>query len=164
MASSSLTPGWTHIFEYFFTSLFAQSREKEARSRDYALLSFWMNSSVLYSAQYHRQHCTLHSFEQFGALYMHNHDDKYPARPGFEPGTCRLQAPVDTNEHTTCKEIIQQTSYIPSLKQHWENAWCLLGIHVHVFIANTDLPQIKSRLEGATIRSLAEGGTEQFLK
>ena len=31
---------------------------------------------------------------------MHNHDDKYPSRPGFEPGgpTPRLQAPVDTNE------------------------------------------------------------------
>ena len=29
---------------------------------------------------------------------MHNHDDKYPTRPGFEPGTSRLQAPVDTNE------------------------------------------------------------------
>ena len=29
---------------------------------------------------------------------MHNHDDKYPARPGFEPGTSRLQAPVDRNE------------------------------------------------------------------
>ena len=28
---------------------------------------------------------------------MHNHDDKYPARLGFEPGTPRLQAPVDTN-------------------------------------------------------------------
>ena len=28
---------------------------------------------------------------------MHNHDDKYPARPRFEPGTSRLQAPVDTN-------------------------------------------------------------------
>ena len=29
---------------------------------------------------------------------MHNHDDKYPSRPGFEPGTTRLQAPADTNE------------------------------------------------------------------
>ena len=29
---------------------------------------------------------------------MHKHDDKYPSRPGFEPGTPRLQAPVDTNE------------------------------------------------------------------
>ena len=29
---------------------------------------------------------------------MHNHDDKYLARPGFETGTTRLQAPVDTNE------------------------------------------------------------------
>ena len=49
-------------------------------------------------AQYHRQHCTLQAFEQFGALYMHSHDDKYPAQPGFEPGTPRFQAPVDTNE------------------------------------------------------------------
>ena len=29
---------------------------------------------------------------------MYNHDDKYPSRPGFEPGTPRLQAPVDTSE------------------------------------------------------------------
>ena len=42
------------------------------------------------------QHCTLQAVEQFAALYMHNHNDKYPARPGFEPGPSRLQAPVDT--------------------------------------------------------------------
>ena len=71
------------------------SQQKEARSRDYALLLFRMTSSALYSAQYHRQHCTLHTSEQFEALYFHNHDDKYPTRPGFEPGTLRLQAPVD---------------------------------------------------------------------
>ena len=76
----------------------AISRQKEARSRDYALHLFRMNLRVLYSAQYHRQHCTLHAFEQFGALYMHNQDDKYSSRPGFEPGTPRLQAPVDMNE------------------------------------------------------------------
>ena len=29
---------------------------------------------------------------------MHNNDDKYPARPGFEPGTSSLQTTVDTNE------------------------------------------------------------------
>ena len=29
---------------------------------------------------------------------MHSNDDKYPARPGLEPGISRLQAPVDTNE------------------------------------------------------------------
>ena len=29
---------------------------------------------------------------------MHNHDDKYPPLPGFEPGTPRLQAPADKNE------------------------------------------------------------------
>ena len=76
----------------------AISRQKEARSRDYALLLFRMSSRVPYSAQYHRQPCTPHAFEQFGALQMHSHDDKYPSRPGFEPGSSRLQAPVDTNE------------------------------------------------------------------
>ena len=83
----------------------AISRQKEARSRDYALLLFRMTSRVLYSAQYHRQHCTLHAFEQFGALYMHNHDDKYPPRPGFEPGTPRLQAPVDKNKPSLPKLV-----------------------------------------------------------
>ena len=63
-----------------------------------ALLLFCMTPRVIYSAQYPRQHCKLHAFDQFGALYMHNHDDKYPPRPGFEPGTLWLQAPVDTNE------------------------------------------------------------------
>ena len=43
-------------------------------------------------------HCTLHVSEQLGAVYMHNHDDKYPARPGFETDTSRLQSPVDMNE------------------------------------------------------------------
>ena len=76
----------------------ATLRRKEARSRDYALLLFRMNSRVLHSAQYQRQHYTLQAFEQFGALYKHNHDDKYPARPGFETGTSRLPAPGDTNE------------------------------------------------------------------
>ena len=51
----------------------AISRQKEARSRDYALLLFRMTSRVLHSAHHHRQRCTLQAFEQFGALYMHNH-------------------------------------------------------------------------------------------
>ena len=41
---------------------------------------------------------TVHPHEEFGALYMHNHDDNYPSRPGLAPGTPRLQAPVDTSE------------------------------------------------------------------
>ena len=51
-----------------------------------------------YSAQYQRQHCALHYFEQFGALSMHNHDDKYPPRSESGPGTSGLQASVDMNE------------------------------------------------------------------
>ena len=79
------------VSEYCFTSLSVQ--EGSPMPVLYLLcLIFRMTSRVLYSTQYHRQHCTLQAFEQFGALYMHNHDDKYTARPGFEPGT------YDTNE------------------------------------------------------------------
>ena len=67
---------------------------------------------VLYSAQYHRQHYVLHAFEQFGAQYMHNHDYKYPARPGFEPGTFRLQAPVDTNEPSEPGKVVDNLNGI----------------------------------------------------
>ena len=57
-----------------------------------------MTSGGLYSAHYHRRHHTLQAFEQFGALYMYSHDVKYQSRPRLEPGTSRLQAPVNTNE------------------------------------------------------------------
>ena len=52
---------------------------------------------------------------------MHNHDDKYPARPGFEPGTYRLQAQVDTNEtwgsarHSTVNENLTYTARVSTL-------------------------------------------------
>ena len=39
----------------------------EAQSRDYALLLFRMTARVIYSARYHRQHCTPHAFKQFEA-------------------------------------------------------------------------------------------------
>ena len=57
-----------------------------------------MFSGVISSAQYHRQHYSLHAFEQFEAVYVHNHNDKYQARPGLEPGNSRLQAPFNTSE------------------------------------------------------------------
>ena len=89
---------WLNIALVALCTIMAISRQKEARSREYVLLLFRKTSRVLHSAQYHRQHCVLHAFEQFRALHMHNHDGKYPAPPGFEPGTSRLQTPVDTNE------------------------------------------------------------------
>ena len=47
--------------------------------------SYRMTSMVLHSAQcaYHTQHYTLQAFEQFGALYMNNLDNKHPTRTGF---------------------------------------------------------------------------------
>ena len=53
-------------------SLSAQSwqyrdkRKPEAGTMPYC---YFECSSVFYSAQYHRQHCTLQAFEEFGALY-----------------------------------------------------------------------------------------------
>ena len=95
----------------------AISRQKQVRSRDYAIHIIWNVYS--YSAEYHRQHCTLQAFKQFGALYMHNHVDKCPARPGFEPGTSRLQAPVHTNK--------------PSGPAEWKWEWLYSRIQINIF-------------------------------
>ena len=70
---------------------------------------------VLYCAQSHRRHCTFHAFEQFEALYMHNPDDKYPARPGFEPSTFEFRATTGLN-----KPLSDQTA--------------LSGIHKPLFV------------------------------
>ena len=122
----------------------AISRQKEARSRDYALLLFRMSSRVLYTAQYHRQPCTPHAFEQFGALQMHSHNDKYPSRPGFEPGSSRLQAPVDTNEPSgpaqikieywtsQCETCSRTSMYKPNGKSHVLAAFKMSYEHVDV--------------------------------
>ena len=59
-----------------------ERERRKKRSRDYALRVFQMTSRFFYSAQYHRQNGTFQAFEQFGALCMHNHDDKYLAPPG----------------------------------------------------------------------------------
>ena len=50
---------------------YAISRQKEARSRDYAiaLISNDFKGPLQWTVGYHRQHCTLHAFEKNGALY-----------------------------------------------------------------------------------------------
>ena len=55
--------------------------------------SHQMTSRVLYSEQQHRHRFTLQAFEQFGTLCMHNLDEKYLTRQGFEPSgpTSELQ-------------------------------------------------------------------------
>ena len=52
----------------------AISRQKEARGRDYGLLLSNDFKGSLFQA-----------FKQFGALYMHKPDGKYPTRPGLKP-------------------------------------------------------------------------------
>ena len=74
----------------------AISRQEEASSP--MPYSYRLTLTVLYSTQYHRQHSTLQAFEQFGALYMHNLDDRYPTRPIFEPSTSEFRATTRSNE------------------------------------------------------------------
>ena len=51
-------------------------------------------------------------FDQFGALYMHNHDDNI--RSGFKPGNSRLQAPVDTNEPGLAGWVVKNIKFTKS--------------------------------------------------
>ena len=92
---------------------YRDTRNPEVGSMPY---SYRMTSMILYSSQCHRQHCTPHAFEQFGALYMHNTDDKYPARLGFEPSTSEFRATTGPNKPSAVTFIRS----IPTLKQlHW---------------------------------------------
>ena len=70
-------------------------RKPELRTMPY---SYQMTSRFLYSAQNHRQYRTLNAYDQFGALYMHNINYKYPTRPGFEPSTFEFRATTGSNE------------------------------------------------------------------
>ena len=60
------------VSEYCFKSLSAKSwqyRDKRKPEIGTMPYFFWMTSMVFYSAQYHREHCKLQAFEQFGTLY-----------------------------------------------------------------------------------------------
>ena len=46
--------------------------------------------------------CTLQALEHFGALYMHNHNDKCPTRPGFETSTFKPTSNLE-NKHALSK-------------------------------------------------------------
>ena len=83
--------------KYCVTSLFAQSwqyRDRRKPKVGTILYSYLIASRVLYSAQYHVQHCILQAI----ALYMQNLDDTHPTRPGFETSTCESRATTGPDE------------------------------------------------------------------
>ena len=89
--------------EYCFTSLSAQSwqyRDRRNPEVGAILYSHQITSRVLYSAQYHRQHCAPQAFEQYGSLYrpMHNVDDTHLIPPGFETSTVEFRATTGPHE------------------------------------------------------------------
>ena len=67
---------------------------KGSPNRVYALLLFQKTSRVLYSAKYHRQHCTLHAFQQFVYAQPRNfREDKIVVIVYV----CKLAIAVDTS-------------------------------------------------------------------
>ena len=60
--------------------------------------SYQMTSGVLYSTQYHRQHCILQAFEHFGALCLHDFRYDRDSNPvlstEFEPQPDRMSVPA----------------------------------------------------------------------
>ena len=91
------------VNKYCFTSLSAQSwqyrdrREPEAGNMPYSYIEWLQGFFIVHSTIGSIVHSTI-SLEHCICTTTNNHDDKYPVRPGFEPGTFRLNTPVDTNE------------------------------------------------------------------
>ena len=90
------------VSEYCFTSLSAQSwqyrdrRKPEAGTMPYSYFE-WLQGLDFDFIKHSTIDSTVHAFEQFGALYTHNHGLD-PGTSRLEPGTSRLQGQVDTNE------------------------------------------------------------------
>ena len=85
------------ILLYLVFCTLRKYRDRRMSYHAYPYFEIGKTFRVLYSAQYHKQHCIPHAFEQFGALYAQPRW-QISVPIGFEPGTSRLQAPVDTNE------------------------------------------------------------------
>ena len=70
---SAYIPDYQWLSEYCLSSHSAQSKQYRDRKKPEIgtmSYSYWMTWRVIYSAQYHSQHWTLHDFEQFGTLYI----------------------------------------------------------------------------------------------
>ena len=116
-------PKYAYIakYGYYIKSLSAQSwqycdrRKPEIGTKPYC---YQMTSSVLYSAQQHRRNCKFQALEQFGALYMHNLDDKLPARPGFEHITLsEFRATTGSNEPSG--PVVHFVKYVNQSRCSW---------------------------------------------
>ena len=66
-------------------------------------------------------------FEQFGALYMHNHSEK---QQGFKPCTSQQTRGVETMLFERWATVYDA---VPTLKQHRFNASCLLGSRLQAY-------------------------------
>ena len=148
------------VSEYYSALLSAQSwqyRERKKPEVGTMSYSYRMTPRVLYSEQYHRQHCTLHAFEQFGALYMHNRNDKHPTQPGFEPSrpTSEFRTTIKSNEPDRIGPAFTGWSSVIST---WyvciEPALC----QRLVFTVTSQQTQYIKPMVGQCLASVADGG------
>ena len=102
------------------------SRQKEPRSRDYALLFFRMTSWDLYIAQYQRQLCTLHKCEQFVTQ-----STVLPVPTRHRRHACIKMRTLSQQTRRLHPMLFQCWSSVvgggPILKQHWVKCSRLLG-------------------------------------
>ena len=111
----------------------ARSCQKEAQSRDYALLLFRMTSRVLYSAHYHRQHCTLQAFEQFAALYMAAQPRWQISGPtGIRTWYLQITSPMQSIRisYRGRPDTSVYTRYLGRRDKCYTNVLCLMGRRV----------------------------------
>ena len=66
-------------------------------------------------------------FEQFGALYMHNHNEK---QQGFKPCISQQTRGIEPMLFE-CWATVYDAGL--TLKQHWFNASCLLGSRLQAY-------------------------------
>ena len=77
-----------------FCTIMAISRQKETRSRDYSYFEWLQGFFIVHSTI----GSTVHSMPLNSLVHCICTTTMTNIRPGFETGTSRLQAPVDTNE------------------------------------------------------------------
>ena len=115
---------WKNLAAKGLTSWQYRDRTKpEERSRYYQI-SVLSNDFIVHN----RQHYILQAFEQFGALYMHNLDDKHPTRPGFESSmpTSQLRATTWTKEPSEAAMCLRWVAIMNTLVCYnkLQCSWC----------------------------------------
>ena len=120
--------GGVHIASLCFTHIMAISRQNEAQIRTSLVPvflndfkdSFWIVHVTVGS---NARAILLNGLEHcIGLTQPHHHDEKHPARPGFEPGTSKLRA-TELNEPS-------ESAYSAAPIENSSDNWLLIALKV----------------------------------